>query len=433
LLEQFHECIPHAIFESRLLDQFFVAERFNHLWFMERWQIRRHYGADRFWQSYLAYRSKNEHDPKVGRFVELRQLAEALCRRHTGAEYEATLDTLCWLALERGAYGMPGDYQAWKTSERKNEAPNPGLNLLSAAAYLGYALLVNELLSEGYCPTQHNDLFPSPMELAAWAGNADILKLFQEHLPEFENIEPRFKNGIDWRGKAGPGAVKGAALRGDVAMVRLAMQPFSRDHVAGELTGRAKKENEELRSALYFAKTPDAFEQIRASVRPEFRIDAATPTASLLAEHAELGNVEMVRYLLDSGAQARMKDHNRNPLQLAARHWHEDIVDLLLERGADVNCMIGQQAGLPLWAAAAGGSMSIVRKLLNAGAKIDAGFKGPIQRAVILEHTAMVELLLDHYVGHVPYSTYQRIAKEEGLESMVQLLERRAEGTRLDV
>jgi hypothetical protein len=44
------------------------------------WQTRIQRGAEKLWQEYLAYRVMNERDPTVGRFVEIRQIAQAVCQ-----------------------------------------------------------------------------------------------------------------------------------------------------------------------------------------------------------------------------------------------------------------------------------------------------------------------------------------------------------------
>lgn len=399
---------------------------------MELWYIRKHHGADKLWQSFLAYRVQNETDPGVGRFVEIRQVAEDLCRQ-TEAEYEATVNALCWLALERGTC-YPGYQEGWKSSSyRANEAPNPGLNLLSAAAYFGYISLARRLLSDGHCPTADNDLFPSPMQLAAWAGNADMLRLFQEHLPEFEEITPRYDfNDRTWRGKTGPGSIKGAVLRGDMNMIRLAVYPPSRStpddtNFSGQPFGQVdpgSKRGSDLQAALYFAKTWEAFQYIDAFFKESILL---SDTSLLLARNAELGNVEMVQQLLDAGADIHGGERlNRNPLVIAARYCQEDVVDLLLERGADPNNQHMQQRGSPLCAAAAGGSMAIVRKLLDRGANVGEDDWWPLSHAVRLEHTAMVELLLDLNIGSA--GSRSRVLGEalnNGLESMGQLLQQR--------
>lgn len=398
---------------------------------MELWQIRKHYGADKFWQCYLAYRIRNETNPEVGRFVEIRQLVENLCCQ-TEAEYEATVDALSWLVLERGTC-CPRYRDCWRSMDRGNkpEAPNPGLNLLSAAAYFGYLPLAKRLISDGHCPTSDNDLFPPPIQLAAWTGNTDMLRLFQEHLPEFEEIKPP-RWGQTWRGKTGPGSIKGAVLHGDMDLIRLAIYPPSRSiphntDFCGQPFGHVNPESEpgySLRGALYNVKSWETFKYLDSFFEASI-LTSETSASLLLARYSELGNVEIVRQLLEAGADIHGgKRHNCNPLHIAVRYCQEDVVNLLLERGADPSCHDLQQRGNPLTAAARGGSLAIVRKLLDHGGKLLDWW--PLSHAVRLEHTAMVELLLDHDIdADSSRSIVLKEAISAGLESMVQLLQQR--------
>lgn len=157
----------------------------------------------------------------VGHFVEIRSTAADFSER-TGADFDETLDTLCWLALDKVAWAPTrrwGWYGVWI---EPSEVPDPKVNLLSTAAYLNHLPLARNLLSEGVCPASKEGLFWPPMQLAALAGNADMLKLFQEHLPDYETL-----GWNTWRGRTGPGSIIGAALRGDMEMVRLAIYPPS--------------------------------------------------------------------------------------------------------------------------------------------------------------------------------------------------------------
>jgi hypothetical protein len=56
-------------------------------------------------------------------------------------------------------------------------------------------------------------LFSSPMKLAAWAGNAQMLEIFQDHVPEMEGFDPALVFNYNWRGKVGPASISGAAIR----------------------------------------------------------------------------------------------------------------------------------------------------------------------------------------------------------------------------
>ena len=142
----------------------------------------------------------------------------------------------------------------------------------------------------------------------------------------------------------------------------------------------------------------------------------------------------MVRHLLDAGADTRgTSGRNTNPLVEACRRCHEDIVDLLLERGADPN--FGGNAEIvqgsnPIAVAAASGSLPIVRKLLDHGADlcqddmdIKMGFHA-LDAAVHLEHTDMMKFLLaaGADLGGIYGETILRSALSQGLDSMVEIL-----------
>ncbi|KAI0852430.1 ankyrin [Daldinia vernicosa] len=389
---------------------------------MELWYIRTQYGAADLWHSYFVYRVQSKNGPHVRCFVEIRHLAESLCRQ-TQAEYTEMVDILCWLALERyvGAQGYRED------RPHDGDTPDLGQKLLGAAAYLDNLPLVRQLLSDGHCPTVNNHIIPSPMQLAAWAGNVDMLKLLQEHLPDFENIP---FEADSWRSKTGPGSIKGASTRGDMNILRLAIYPPSRvtpdsKDFAGYPFGRVdpySQQGGDLRSALLCAKTPEIFQYIQ-----RFFQDPGVDNRFLLVRYAELGNVDMVRYLLDAGVDINGGERlNCNPLSCAARYWHEDIVDLLLKRGADPNYQTVQQRGSPLRAAAMSGSMTIVRKLIDSGAKSIDNDWWPLFEAIRLEHTAMVRLLLDLNIGDAAArSQILKLALDLGLDSMVELLQQR--------
>ncbi|KAK4207411.1 hypothetical protein QBC37DRAFT_487510 [Rhypophila decipiens] len=177
----------------------------------------------------------------------------------TGAGYEETLERLCWVSLECGAWEDEGpgpnnsgqcayqvadppgskpndiDFRGWKEI-----APDhtPELDLLSAAAYLGNISLVRKLLQGGSLnPSEGTEILDSPMSFAALGEHVDILLLLQEHQVEYRDLDsdpPR--NAADhpcaatfeWEGKADPGAIVNAAYKGNLELLRLAIWPPSR-------------------------------------------------------------------------------------------------------------------------------------------------------------------------------------------------------------
>ena len=418
-IERFSRDICPALYQSRLLDSFQTGR------ILSEWYIRNDHGMSTFWHSYLVYRVLNGTNPPQHRFLDIRQVAERICE-DTGADLASTVETLCWPALQQGT--NPGS-----DAILEREPSNPGLNLLCVAAYLNLIPMAKRLLQEGHSPTGDSRLFSSPMRLAAWAGNTHMLELFQEHMPELEGFDPALLRN-DWRGKVGPASIMGAAIRGDVDMVRLAVYPPSRatpsstdfiDQPFGSVDRRS-----DIGNPLHLAQSATKNVEVYKYLEKFF---AEPSDLSLsLAKHARLGNLEMVRYLLDAGADTRgICRRDGNPVVEACRWCHEDVVDLLLERGADPNFDGDKeriQGDNPVAMAAEAGSLAIVRKLIDVGAdlgRIETGYRA-LYKAVHLEHEAMVKLLLKSGVDLGDYGDGGPLlesAMSEGLDSMVELLQ----------
>lgn len=320
-------------------------------------------------------------------------------------------------------------------------APNPGLNLLSAATYFGFQALVRDLVGQGHDPLSDNKLFPSAMYVAAWTGRADILQVLQEVLPHLE--EPGPDRPYDrFRSKIGPGSLEGAASRGDVDMVRLALYPPSRniqppdanstvsgsELVIGHKPGFIDPGSDLGRyiiSGMRLARSPEVYDYLKSFLADNLPSDMVTSHLSL---KAGAGDLVMVQHLLDTGADPSPLEgcYTGTPLMHAVKGWHEDVVDLLLEHGADPNHRGDFTRGTILTAAAGAGSISLLRKLLDAGVEIDLkkdAWTGA--KAVKKEHTAIVEILMESgvYREHQFRVNIQN-AQKDGLDSMVELLER---------
>jgi len=235
-----------------------------------------------------VYRVQNETSPHQRRFLDIRQVSERICAETSAdANLVTTIEALCWPALQK----------AMKPSTNniiKKELLSPGLDLLCAAAYLNLISTAKRLLQEGYRPTSESHLFSSPMRLASWAGNTHMIKLFQEDLPDIE-------------GKALRDSLMGAAIRGDIKIARLAIYPPSRTtpdskDFAGQQFGKVDRLGS-AGNALCFAQ----WSCRDIEVYQYFENFFAKPDDITLAltKNARLGNVEMVRYLLNRGADTR--------------------------------------------------------------------------------------------------------------------------------
>ncbi|KAI9650843.1 hypothetical protein NHQ30_000878 [Ciborinia camelliae] len=393
-----------------------------------QWHHGNYYKSSEFWRSYLVYRAFNIDARPDGRVKAhktvnyIHRVAESICKE-TGADLETTIEALCGLR------------------ER-----NFDQSLLSAATYLNHAPMVRRLLQDGNCFQEEGGLFPSSMGLAA--------DCFQEHLPESEGSDEdfiRYTSKEVFKFHVTEEAIQGAAIRGDKEL--LYMLIFPANGTDPEITG--------LPDQIFGPMTCNTTRALRLSLRATYKIevykylrdltsDERISKVSMLGENCRIGNIEMVRFLLDSGVDIRAYsgDDTRTysysaPLVEACRKGHEDLVDLLLERGADADCMFNDFSGregewkwfggndhqkmeTPINIAAKAGSLSIVRKLIGHGTdlrRLENGYEA-LRYAVENEHTEMVKLLLASgvdlgYWGQKIFSS----AHEKGLDSMVELLE----------
>jgi len=102
---------------------------------------------------------------------------------------------------------------------------------------------------------------------------------------------------------------------------------------------------------------------VEVNVRARYSGDTALDSA------AGLGEVEMVRLLLDRGANPKIGDKdNLTPLQLAAHHGNLAIVRMLLKAGANVNSTDSRYGYTALASASQNDHVKVVRELLGAGA-----------------------------------------------------------------
>ena len=102
-------------------------------------------------------------------------------------------------------------------------------------------------------------------------------------------------------------------------------------------------------------------------------------TALILACNSETPNNDLVRLLIQSGADISIKDSElqRTALMLAAGRGHTSIVQYLLDEGAPVNTQGVDGVTALMLASEYGHSETVVRVLLNYGADVNLLAIGP--------------------------------------------------------
>ncbi|KAL2070190.1 hypothetical protein VTL71DRAFT_13216 [Oculimacula yallundae] len=411
--KHFAEAVIVALFETRLLDYSHPSGNGRS---RGPWQIKTASSLQTMFHRYLVYRVRNEKLETTTRLLELREIASIICD-HSKLPITTVIDKICWLGFEdafciyeKGNWlkrGLVRKQDGTMGRDLELAKPNLSLNVLSAAAYFNLVPLATKLLSEGHSTDQDNYLFPPAMQAASWAGNLEIVRLFQNHIasrPGFSELSPTDR----WLKLIGI-TLKGAAIRGNLDFLKLvayhpAMLPFNHITTWRPEVGSIDRLTP-IGITIYEAQTCTRSPEVHQYLQ-SFLIGSLMEQDSYLSirefvSHCEWGNKSMVSYFLDQGmcVEPANKYDRTSPLGIAAQHCRHDVVDLLLERGADPNFQSSNQfkiTALPM--AASSGSLSMVRKLLDHGAYPNEKFN-TIDRlpalwyAVATENTAMIELL----------------------------------------
>lgn len=95
--------------------------------------------------------------------------------------------------------------------------------------------------------------------------------------------------------------------------------------------------------------------------------------STALSVAASLGNTNAARILLEAGADPNIQDYMGEPaLAKAAARGAEDIADMLIGNGANLELALPQRNKTPLIMAASCKRTNVARKLLMAGANVNA-------------------------------------------------------------
>lgn len=384
----FARLVYPALFETHLMDHFRGAQLGS-----MRWLASYKADADKLWHRYVVYRVMGERDATVGRLVEIREVALAVCRE-AALDMRSVVDALCWLALDHDTKSDDAKWQEWGflTSKDRRVEANPSLNMLTAAVHLNLPSLVEVLLGRGQDPTKHNFLFAPPALVAAQAGNVPIMQLFRERT-SWPRLFPLF--------------LIGAVEHGDMDILKISLQQNpantgDHDEFDGQSWGSihdGSKAGKIILKAKRCAPNPIIYEYLNSALLPWH--SAEYNAYEDLIRYSELGNMTMVRHLLDHGVPIQRKGPLETPLAMACRRRHNDLVDLLLDRGADPNFVPEKHFPIyPLHESATAGNFSVARKLLDRGAIPDRPAGGPgryplLWWAFAREEAGMVRLLLD--------------------------------------
>ncbi|KAL0985519.1 hypothetical protein UPYG_G00157930 [Umbra pygmaea] len=270
--------------------------------------------------------------------------------------------------------------------------PKDGRTLLASAAHTGSAEVFQLLLSRGADPLIIDHQGQSPLTLAARQGHEKVLEAL---LGWARGKEPEVRvEMLEHADSEGWTALRSAAWGGHTSAVHMLLEAGAEvDHCDAE--GRTA-----LRTAAWGGHEEILVTLLGYGAQVDLA-DREGRTPLIVA--AYMGNREVLEILLDHGAEVNLADGDgRTALSVAALcvpkagvKGYGDVASLLLERGADSGHM-DKDGMTPLLLAAYEGHEEVVELLLEAGADVDES-AGPHATASV----AVTPLLAAAAMGHL--------------------------------
>jgi cytohesin len=283
-----------------------------------------------------------------------------------------------------------------------------GESSIHDAAYQGNIEAVKQHIAAGTDVDAKTDDGRTPLHFAAFPGQKEIAELL-------------LANGADVNAKANNGGtpLHLAAFKSHKEIVELlitkgadvnAMDDGGHTPVdwAESVNEQGKHEGKNETVALLRKHGGKTGEELKAAGNPTEPVAEASqpepPTTKApdisIWEAAATGNIEAVKQHLAAGTDvnARHKSGGLTPLHFAAYYGHEEIVELLITKGANVNAK-EEKGWTPLHFAAYYGHEEIVELLITKGANVNAKAndgRTPIDWAITQDNTETADLLRKH-------------------------------------
>jgi uncharacterized protein len=207
----------------------------------------------------------------------------------------------------------------------------------------------------------------------------------------FEAIKTGNGDKVDELLKQEPGLINARTKKGTTP-VMLAM--FSRHKEIAELLANGIETN------IFEATALGRIDRVRELLKQDPALVKAFSPEGFTALHGNLNHTDVVELLLDNGADINAVSKNNfmaTPLQSALAMGWTDAAKLLIARNANVNCR-GAAGGSPLHEAAGNGQLELAKLLLDHGANLNAKDdhgKTPLTIALDYKQAEMEKFLRD--------------------------------------
>lgn len=398
-----------------------------------------------FADKYVAHRVLNEPDHGRPGLVFIRKVAECLCQANSDGR--GISDFVQELSQLLSGGGMNNVAILWSIKNPlhfQGETLEDNVNI--AALYTGVASIVEKLVLDQklgitkswlFGPARHYTcLYDNERMIDATVGTSTL------------GLEVELRRDM----------LHVAAEAGKMACVNFIWNSNT-DNWPWEFVRRGESRNakrNEIALAQLETPSPEVFEFLmeKRRIHCTTRQYDEKKYTRFLCSCAHKGWTDMASRYLDLGASIEgltpvpgfvIGEWEERPLINACRYGFEDLVDLLLARGADTSRPVlecaarkgklsivrklldhNAEIGQSLLEAAKKGWGDIVQELLSCGARIDSDLQPLLLAAIEQEHTSMFHLLVqsshEKLDGAIAIECL-RFAHEKGLESMARLVE----------
>ena len=275
---------------------------------------------------------------------------------------------------------------------------------------------IAQLLIEKGADKSAKSCYGNQNTVLLWAVNRGHTEIVNSLLQRYANVDAQTHNG-------------------DIALT-LAAKMGHKDVVALLLNLRRNRyyihtQGQWKHTALEWAACLGRKEVVKLLIERGANVNDQNDYRTVLMLAAEEGHTEIVQMLIEAGADVNTERNGNTALMLALKKRHQKTALLLIERGADIDIRGSDyENGLtPLMYAAEYNCKEVATALLKKSINKDAqGRKGAtaLMIAVSQGHKKMIELLLEHKVAvnmsDTSGKTALMVAAEKGYKEIVALL-----------